>query len=70
MDIGPGTTPNQIWQGRLRNPRPTAYHPPAQLPAQGRIEVVRYVGSNRRIGLFGKRILVEENQTPPTATIS
>ena len=60
-----GTTPNQIWQGRLRNPRPTAYHQPAQLPAQGRIEVVRYVGSNRRIDLFGQTHPRRRKPDPP-----
>ncbi|MEJ7583961.1 MAG: integrase core domain-containing protein [Acidimicrobiales bacterium] len=54
------TTPNQIWQGRLRNPLSSAYQPPTRLPAQGRIEVIRYIRSNRRIDLFGKRILAED----------
>lgn len=58
-----GTTPNQIWEGRLRNPLAAAYQPPTRLPAQGRIEVVRYIRSNRRIDLFGKRIHVAEDQT-------
>lgn len=58
-----GATPNQIWDGRLHRPLSTAYRPPTRLPAQGRIEVVRYVRSNRRVDLFGKRITVAEDQT-------
>ncbi len=58
-----GTTPNQIWQGRLRHPLSGAYQSPTRLPAQGHIEVVRYIRSNRRIELFGKHIVVGENQT-------
>ena len=58
-----GATPNQIWDGRLQRPLPNAYRPPTRLPAQGRIEVVRYVRSNRRVDLFGKRITVAEDQT-------
>jgi len=58
-----GTTPNQIWDGRLRSPLSTGYQPPKRLPAQGRIEVVRYIRSNRRVELFGKRITVAEDQT-------
>ncbi len=58
-----GSTPNQIWDGRLRAPLSSAYQPPTRLPARGRIEVVRYVRSNRRVDLFGKRILVGEDQT-------
>ena len=58
-----GTTPNQIWEGRLRNPLSPAYQPPTRLPAQGRIEVVRFIRSNRRIDLFGKHILVADEHT-------
>ena len=58
-----GATPNQIWDGRLARPLSNAYTPPTRLPAQGRIEVVRYVRSNRRVDLFGKRITVAEDQT-------
>lgn len=58
-----GATPNQIWDGRLRVPLSTAYQPPTRLPAQGRIEVIRYIRSNRRVDLFGKRITVAEDQT-------
>jgi len=58
-----GATPNQIWADRLRNPLSTRYQPPTRLPAQGRIEVIRYIRSNRRIDLFGKRITVAEHHT-------
>lgn len=58
-----GSTPNQIWDGRLRNPLPASYTTPTRLPAQGRIEVVRFVRSNRRVELFGKRVIVAEDQT-------
>jgi transposase len=58
-----GATPNQIWDGRLHRPLSNAYRPPTRLPAQGRIEVVRYVRSNRRVDLFGKRITVAQDQT-------
>lgn len=60
-----GQSPNQIWAGRLTPglPLPDTYQPPAQLPAKGRIEVVRYIRSNRRVDLFGKRITVAEDQT-------
>lgn len=58
-----GATPNQIWDGRLRRPLSTAYRPPTRLPAQGRIEVIRYIRSNRLVDLFGKRITVAEDQT-------
>ncbi|MGH2578825.1 MAG: integrase core domain-containing protein, partial [Actinomycetota bacterium] len=58
-----GTTPDEIWQDRLRNPLAADYRPPNRLPARGRIEVVRYIRSNRRIDLFGKPINVAEDQT-------
>lgn len=58
-----GATPNQLWDGRLHRPLSKAYRPPTRLPARGRIEVVRYVRSNRRLDLFGKRITVAEDQT-------
>ena len=58
-----GATPADIWGGRPRNPLTAHYQPPTRLPAKGRIEVVRYIRSNRRINLFGKRITVAEDQT-------
>jgi hypothetical protein len=58
-----GASPNQMWEGRLRQPLSTAYDPPTRLPARGRIEVLRYVRSNRRVDLFGKPITVAEDQT-------
>ena len=58
-----GATPNQMWDGRLRNPLPNHYAVPTQLPDQGRIEVIRFIRSNRRVELFGKRVIVAEDQT-------
>lgn len=58
-----GASPNQIWDGLLRNPLDTTYQPPTRLPTRGRIEVVRFIRSNRRVDLFGKRITVAEDQT-------
>lgn len=61
--IHSGATPNQIWQNRPRNLLPERYTAPTKLPAQGRIEVIRFIRSNRRVELFGKRVTVAENQT-------
>lgn len=58
-----GSSPSDVMASRLRNPLSASYRPPTRLPAQGRIEVVRYIRSNRRIELFGKRITVAEDQT-------
>jgi len=58
-----GASPHQIWEGRLRHLLPAGYVVPTTLPARGRIEVVRYVRSNRRVDLFGKRIEVAADQT-------
>lgn len=58
-----GATPDQIWQGRVKALLSTTYKPPTHLPAKGRIEVVRYIRSNRRVDLFGKRIIVAEDKT-------
>jgi len=41
-----GTSPDQIWQGRLHRPLSTAYRRPDRLPAPGRIEVIRFIWSN------------------------
>jgi hypothetical protein len=45
--------------------------PGVDLPAKGRIEVVRYIRSNRCLDLFGKRLTVAEEHTHQyvTATI-
>ena len=56
-----GATPNQMWTNRLCPTLPIDYQPPARLPAKGRIEVVRYIRSNRQLGLFGKHITLAEN---------
>jgi hypothetical protein len=58
-----GATPNQVWDGQTHPTPPTVYTPPTRLPARGRIEVVRYIRSNRRVDLFGKPITVAEDQT-------
>lgn len=56
-----GSTPNQMWTNRLRAELPADYQPPSRLPAKGRIEVVRYIRSNRELSLFGKRVTLAEN---------
>lgn len=61
--IHSGATPNQIWHDRPRNPLPERYTAPTKLPARGRIEVIRFIRSNRRVELFGKRVTVAEDQT-------
>ena len=58
-----GATPNEVRAGRLHRALSSHYQPPTRLPAQGRIEVVRYIRSNRRLDLFGKRIQLAENHT-------
>ena len=58
-----GATPDQMWDNHTPRPLAAGYTPPTRLPAKGRIEVVRYIRSNRRIDLFGKRITVAEDQT-------
>lgn len=58
-----GASPSEIWADRGRNALDPGYRPPTALPGRGRIEVVRYIRSNRRIDLFGKRITVAEDQT-------
>lgn len=55
-----GATPNQMWENRLCPVLPDDYKPPVRLPAKGRIEVVRYIRSNRELSLFGKRITLGE----------
>jgi len=58
-----GASPDQMWLGRHVRPLPSAYQPPTALPAQGRIEVVRYIRSNRHLDLFGTGITLPEDQT-------
>lgn len=58
-----GATPNQMWQDQPQEPLSARYRPPTRLPTRGHIEVVRYIRSNRRIDLFGKRITVAEDHT-------
>lgn len=66
-----GASPNEVWAGRLYEPLAADYAIPTSLPAKGRIEVIRYVRSNRRVDLFGKRLMVAEQHTHQyvTATI-
>jgi len=56
-----GATPNQMWNNQLRATMPVDYQPPSRLPAKGRIEVVRYIRSNRQLELFGKRVTLAES---------
>ena len=58
-----GASPNEVWAGRTFQPLLPGYAVPTSLPAKGRIEVVRYIRSNRRIDLFGKRLTVAEEHT-------
>lgn len=58
-----GATPTEVWSGRPRRLLDPAYEPPTRLPSRGRIEVVRFIRSNRRVDLFGKRLTVAEDHT-------
>ena len=58
-----GASPDEVWAGRTYQPLLPGYAVPTSLPAKGRIEVVRYIRSNRRIDLFGKRLTVAEEHT-------
>ncbi len=58
-----GASPHQMWQDTVPRPLSATYQPPTKLPAQGRIEVVRYIRSNRQLDLFGKRITIAEEHT-------
>ena len=55
-----GATPDELWPHGHPGPLSTAYRIPTSLPARGRIEVVRYVRSNRVVDLFGRRITLAE----------
>ncbi|HZU45788.1 MAG TPA: hypothetical protein VFA16_00810, partial [Mycobacterium sp.] len=54
-----GASPDEISANRLRYYPVADYQVPDALPARGRIEVVRYVRSNRIVDLFGKRVTLE-----------
>jgi hypothetical protein len=54
-----GASPDEISAGRLRFHPVAHYRAPTVLPARGRIEVVRYVRSNRILDLFGKRVTLD-----------
>ncbi len=58
-----GRTPDEIWADRLRHGLPDAFAPPDRLPAKGKIEVVRYIRSNRRLDLFGHRVTLAAHDT-------
>ena len=55
-----GATPAELWSAGHSGSLSSAYRIPTRLPARGRIEVVRYVRSNRVVDLFGKRIVLAE----------
>ncbi len=57
-----GATPNQMWTHQPRA-LPMNHTPPTRLPRKGQIQVVRFIRSNRRLDLFGKRVLLPEDQT-------
>jgi len=58
-----GASPDEVWAGRTYEPLLPGYAVPTILPAKGRIEVVRYIRSNRRLELFGKRVTLAEEHT-------
>jgi putative transposase len=58
-----GASPDEVWAGRTYEPLLPGYAVPSILPAKGRIEVVRYIRSNRRLELFGKRVTLAEEHT-------
>lgn len=65
-----GASPGEVWAGRLYHPLSPGYDVPTSLPAKGRIEVVRYVRSNRVVDLFGKRLTPRStpiNTSPPSS---
>jgi putative transposase len=55
-----GATPAELWSQGRHGALSSGYRVPTSLPARGRIEVVRYVRSNRVVDLFGRRITVAE----------
>lgn len=57
-----GKSPAEITSGMDITVPSRGYQPPQQLPRRGRIEVVRFVRSNRRLDLFGKAISLSEEQ--------
>lgn len=58
-----GASPEQMWHGHHPTPLRANYTPPTELPARGRIEVVRFIRSNRQLDLFGKRITIASEHT-------
>lgn len=55
-----GASPAEVWKGRPRDRLSRRYRVPERLPAQGRIEAVRFVRSNGLVDLWGRRITVAE----------
>ena len=55
--------PTRCGKAGLHQPLSDTYRPPTTLPARGRIEVIRYIRSNRQLDLFGKRITIAEDHT-------
>lgn len=55
-----GAAPDEMRAGLDLTVPSTRYRPPVTLPRRGRIEVVRFVRSNRRVDLFGHRITLDE----------
>jgi len=58
-----GASPDQMWHGHHPKPLRANYQPPTELPSRGRIEVVRFIRSNRQLDLFGKRITIADEHT-------
>ena len=54
---------DEVWAGKSFEPLAPDYVLSTSLPAKGRIEVVRYIRSNRRLDLFSKRLTVAEEYT-------
>ena len=57
-----GQSPAEVRHEKPRRALSRLYAPPRRLPAKGRIEVVRYVRSDRVLDLFGKKIKLDDDQ--------
>lgn len=57
-----GAAPVEIHRKRSPGPSP-AYQPPTRLPVKGRIEVIRYVRSDRLLNLFGHKVILADEHT-------
>lgn len=58
-----GKSPDEITAGLDLQIPAGSYTPPPVLPRRGRIEVVRFVRSDRQLALFGKNITLAEEQS-------